>query len=182
MNRFTYYLLPGTGTNIGTKQGTAKDLLLDIPYLLNMPRELRREGHGVIPPLEVINDILSSGREDAGMSGGCKWEPFQINENDFYKIVSELTAEDSSYFRWVKPPDWVKTRDDWNAWKFELLNGGPAEEYKRLWNNLIKTYADLRAEEKDPNSKAFAEAHTRNRQADKEMTAFIMRYVNYKKN
>ena len=61
-----------------TIEGTVKNLLLDIPYLLDMPIAFRKEGHGLIPPLSVINEILSTGIEDAIMSGGCKWEQFGV--------------------------------------------------------------------------------------------------------
>ena len=139
MKTIIYYLLPGTGSRVTKKEGTAKDLLLDMPYLLGMYPPLRKEGIGVIPPLKIINEIFSIGINDAGMSGGCKWEPFQIDENDFEELVAQLLSDDPKYFRWIEPAEWVKTYDDWTAWKFELIHGGPSQEYRKLWSELKAT-------------------------------------------
>ena len=46
------------------------DLLFDIPYFFLAM---------IIPPMAVVNEVLQKGVVDAGMSGGCKWKPFQLD-------------------------------------------------------------------------------------------------------
>ena len=62
---FSYEILPAMGTGTLKQQGNTKDLLKNIPYLLSS---------GIIPPEFVVNEILSKGKVDAGMSGGATWE------------------------------------------------------------------------------------------------------------
>jgi hypothetical protein len=44
----------------------------------------------VIPPLHILNEILISGISEAGMSGGCQWEAFQISEMEYLELVEDL--------------------------------------------------------------------------------------------
>lgn len=67
------------------------------------------------PPLLVLNDILSKGELDSGMSGGVCWEKLQISLDDSlelkievakkynisFKCNSELDSS-SSYTEWIK--------------------------------------------------------------------------------
>jgi hypothetical protein len=133
MEKITYYKIPATGGSLRLKEGTVKDLLLSIPYLLNahIPLQRRVKGTGVIPPLKIINEILTTGIDSAGMSGGCKWEPFQINEDIFKQLLAELTADDPNYFRFINPPESVKTRSDWESWRTECIKSIAAQELKK---------------------------------------------------
>jgi hypothetical protein len=71
---------PGVGRGEFPREGDLADLLFAIPYLLM----------DEIPPLAVLNDVLRRGREDAGMSGGCIWEPFEIDATEYGELVEEL--------------------------------------------------------------------------------------------
>lgn len=173
MKTFIYQLLPATGNHIVTKVGTLKDLLLDIPYLIHRPK-------GIIPPLKVINEILSIGIHDAGMSGGCKWEPFQITEKEFNELISEFASE-SAEFRYIEPEDWVKTYDDWKAWEAERIHGIPAHEYLQLWAELKAADDALRNAEKIGDEKMLENLRKKLKEADLKMTNLIMQYVKYKK-
>jgi hypothetical protein len=55
--------------------------LLDIPYLFIT---------GTIPPLAIINSILSKGGGDGGMGPGTSWEPFTMTEAEYREVVEEL--------------------------------------------------------------------------------------------
>ena len=92
-----------------------------MPYLL----------HDFIPPLPVLNDLLKHGvpnhiypdgllpngkvQYDAGMSGGCSWQPFEITQEEYQELVLDLltdpelqlqvldtSSEIQTYVAWIK--------------------------------------------------------------------------------
>lgn len=106
------------------KSGSALSLLLSIPYFFVSE---------VIPPIFVINDVLKKGVVDAGMSGGCRWKPFQLDEEEYGDLVSKLKEKK---FAEITPPDWVRTHLDWQIWCREITWGIPALEFKRRWDEI----------------------------------------------
>ncbi len=82
-----------------------------------------------IPPKIVLNDILRTGIDDAGMSGGVKWEPFQLSEEEYLKVRDALEERGLVF---VEPPGWVKSKSDWHIWEMEVDHGIPADEHRRL--------------------------------------------------
>ena len=48
--------------------------LFDIPHFFYM---------GYVPPLKIVNIFLEGGLRDAGMGGGCEWEPFEIGISEY---------------------------------------------------------------------------------------------------
>ncbi len=60
--------------------GTLLDLLGAIPYLLM----------DYVPPRAVINSILASGENDAGMSGGARWAAFEIDTDEYADASAAL--------------------------------------------------------------------------------------------
>jgi len=42
------------------------------------------------PPLHILNEELKSGGSDQGMSGGCHWKPFQLDQEDYKEIANEM--------------------------------------------------------------------------------------------
>jgi len=69
------------------EQRTAQlaEFALDVPYLIYQ---------GAIPPRHILNEVLTSGGGDAGMSPGAVWEPFSIDEGEYTALVAELLALD----------------------------------------------------------------------------------------
>ena len=61
------------------QRGTVLDLLLALPVPLDF-----------VPPLAVINDLLSKGNINAGMSGGASWKPFSIDQAEYEELVEEM--------------------------------------------------------------------------------------------
>jgi hypothetical protein len=115
MRKISFAVLGGVGGS-SEEQGTVVDLLSAIPYLLTAQ---------LVPPLHVVNDLLMKGIYDAGMSGGCEWEPFHIDAsewNDFRRALAEPHSGAACEF--VEPPDWVKTYDDWHSWVMTFKYGG----------------------------------------------------------
>ena len=133
----SFTVLGGVGGSF-ERTGTVSDLLLSIPYLLSSQ---------LIPPLRVVNDLLMKGICDAGMSGGCTWDPFQITESDWNDLKEELAAPSSGNREFVEPPTWVDTIDDWNSWVMMFKYGFPEEfrELEREYRRLAEARAEAMA-------------------------------------
>lgn len=115
MREISFTVLGGVGGE-SAEQGTVVDLLAAVPYLLTTQ---------LVPPLRVVNDLLTKGSYDAGMSGGCEWEPFQIDASEWNDVKQALTAPGSEEpCEFIEPPDWVKTYDDWHTWVMTFKWGG----------------------------------------------------------
>jgi hypothetical protein len=126
MRVLEYVVLHGVGDGETPAQGTVAQLLLDIPYLIV---------GGLIPPLPVLNEVLDSGIADAGMSGGCRWEPFRLSESEFAELVAELSTRGGKRgetLRFDAPPAWVDTQRSWGVWLAYRLHSIPVDENLRL--------------------------------------------------
>jgi hypothetical protein len=113
-----YTILPAMGPDATHAHGTVKDLLMHIPYLF------MKGFTNVIPPLPILNKLLTSGINDAGMSGGCRWKPFEITESEYSELVEELLTEPGFEFITPETPHNVKTHEDWCIWKVQFLKKG----------------------------------------------------------
>lgn len=123
--RFKRHVMHCAG-GIWTK-GTLKDLLLAMPYVL----------HGFIPPFHVISCLLQRGvpneffpdgllpdgkvQYDAGMSGGCCWQPFEITREDYEELVLDLLTDPESQFEVLDAPAEVQTYVQWVEGKLNRL-------------------------------------------------------------
>lgn len=74
---------------------------MDVPYLIV---------RGVIPPRHILNEVLSSGGGDAGMSPSAKWEAFQVSEVEYAELVSLLIGTDIEALRQEDGPRYVPQR------------------------------------------------------------------------
>jgi hypothetical protein len=89
-----------------------------------------------IPPRRVLNDVLRKGALDAGMSGGCLWEPFELDESEYRELVRELQRRGTrpvlagdpggKTFGTPEPPDTVRTYSEWVSYRSERLLGRPS--------------------------------------------------------
>jgi len=73
----------GSGTK---REEELVDFVLDILYLM--------EGTGVVPPLHVLNEVLSKGSTGGGMGPGTSWKPFKLPPNEYSELVEALCALD----------------------------------------------------------------------------------------
>ncbi len=55
--------------------------LLDVPYLLVL---------GVVPPLPVLNELLTLGHMGGGMSPGARWSPFVLSAAEYHAALALL--------------------------------------------------------------------------------------------
>ena len=99
-------------------------LVLNIPYFITAK---------IVPPLHIVNQVLRTGKLDAGMGGGCVWPAFELSEEEHAEIATMLKRHG---FRSVKVPGWVTTLQDWSRWKAELVWGTPALESKKYLDDI----------------------------------------------
>ena len=92
--------------------------------------------------------MLATGENDAGMSGGCRWAPFSLTPPEWDEIVQALSAEVEEPFRFIEPPAWVSTFEEWRYWTYEYCYGIPAEHNLAVSRRIAeleeqKRFADL---------------------------------------
>jgi hypothetical protein len=83
----------------------------------------------------VIDALLVTGERDAIISGGCRWDPVQLSEDEFDAVVAELTlrpSDNGELLRYDPPPSRVTTQDEWNLWVAVRLHSVPDAENRRL--------------------------------------------------
>ncbi len=84
MREFRYKTHGAVGTDT-RRYGSLTQLLFDIPSLSFALRVWK-----TIPPHHILNEILRGGISDAGMSGGCEWQPFEITEAEYAELLEDL--------------------------------------------------------------------------------------------
>lgn len=167
-DNFTYEILPAMGSGTLKQHGTTKDLLKNIPYLFSS---------GIIPPEFVVNEILSKGKVDAGMSGGATWEPYTLNTGNFDSLVKELESSPGAGALVYKQPDlWVKNYEDWNIWVMYIKHGIPWKEHKRLVDKIVILETQMeKAKSSDDEDKVY-ELHLKLTTLSEELSDFILRH------
>ena len=74
---------------------------------------------GILPPFEVLNAYLQSGKLGGGMSGGYEWAPFVITFEDYQLVVENLNVSKSEI------PEFVKSKSEWLAWCYHTKFNTP---------------------------------------------------------
>ena len=138
MQSVTFNRRPGVGEGHLPEETLPLDrFLYQLPHLLlhTVPRP-------PFPPLSILNEILRGGIEDAGMSGGVRWLPFEIDARDYVEAVAALRARDG--YTLESPPDWVRSVRDWEAWKLEAFLGDQhaRERLQHALQRPVRTSAD----------------------------------------
>ena len=101
------------------KKNTVARFILDIPYALYF---------SVVPGRGALNEVLSFGKAGGGMGTGLYWEPFEVTEEEYEKIVSywrTFELREILKFRVEDIPDLSFVYDD------EILAIGGHLEYIR---------------------------------------------------
>jgi hypothetical protein len=118
-----------------TVRGTLADLVLDA-YLI--PR------CGLIPPFVVLQERLRTGGGNAGMSPGCKWEPFEITESDYSDMVGQLEAlapedltmrhRNPQIVAEIRPDYGAGASNNWREWTDSLVHRGllPGDPFREV--------------------------------------------------
>ena len=165
---FEFVIMPPTGTHEVVEIGNTAKLLTNIPYLYTS---------GIFPSVEVLNEILSKGISDAGMSGGVKWEAYKVSDDDFDLIFKEVKfLSPFTELEYRKPDDWVKNYEDWNVWVMFIKHAVPWEEHKRL--NDIVVVIEKEMELAKRNKADINELHMKYIVEGTKLSEFIMRHMN----
>ena len=70
-----------------------------------------------IPPFEVFNEKLRTGRDDAGEHGiHLRWTPLQLSREQYAEFRRELRESTTRRFEEVEAPPDVRTWDEWSWW------------------------------------------------------------------
>jgi hypothetical protein len=134
--KLKYEIMPPVGPGRFPREGALAEMLFDIPYFFV---------GAIVPPIQILNEVLKKGVVDMGMSGGCKWEPFQVDDAGYSRLVGDLVGLE---FVVVEPPEWVTTHSDWSTWCRELVWGVPALESKRQWDEIKTLWTEIKVASK----------------------------------
>lgn len=131
MRVVTYRPLPGVG---GGGVLPEEDAPLDAFVADVLPYVLQRGAAPkpwLVPPRRVLNSIFTTGEKFAGMSGGARWDPFEISDEEYATLVTALGDRDYEPSP-PTPPEWVTTEADWRTWEDELQLGVPSAQQREL--------------------------------------------------
>ena len=166
MRTVSFSVLGGVDGETETR-GTATDLPASIPYVLSA---------GLVPPLRVVNDLFRKGLHDAGMSGGCTWEPFEITQSEWAALANDLEARaPGERCEVVEPPEWVRTIEDWHAWILMFKHGYP-EEFRHLDQESRSLERASAQAKKDGNTDLAEALHERAIEADRQLVELVMEH------
>lgn len=166
MRQITYRPLSVLGHfELAPIDASLADFIQDIPYFLSF---------NLIPPLSVMNEKFSSGEDDAGMSGGCVWEPFTLTQSEYEELVRELQERGLKY---VAPPEWVRDKTDWHVWVFEFEFGAPWEEHYRLLREDSKWAKMAQEARKEDDQAKFLKYYAKSMRAGGRLARFLAPYI-----
>ena len=84
-----YEPLPGVGGGqLPTRVVRLDDFVHALPYRIGS-----WSGRGFIPNIDELNELFRQGVRDAGMSGGARWKPFEIDREEFDALVDVLERQ-----------------------------------------------------------------------------------------
>jgi len=67
------------------QHGSLTEFVFALPHLSHSLRTLK-----IVPPLHILNELFETGVSEAGMSGGCRWRPFRISQDEYSELVDDL--------------------------------------------------------------------------------------------
>lgn len=171
-----YRLLPGVGSGTTPVEETWADVLESIPHFLM--------AGGPIPPRDLVNEVLALGVADAGMSGGCEWDPVELDEEVYASVVADLLARPPRQIAWsseerqeigpyrdLPPPVWVRNKSDFVFWSVEVSRGIPGlihRDLRQKINDLL-TKASEASQRGDEREQALLDAEVA--EAEREIAA-----------
>jgi hypothetical protein len=164
---FQFEILPAMGPDTIQMESATAELLSNIPYLFSS---------GMVPPAFVVNEILSKGKIDAGMSGGAIWKPYKLKKDNFVPLLKELQNISSlSPLIYREPDGWVKNYEDWNVWVMYIRSGIPWQEHKRLNDAVVSLENQMEVAKQNRDEGKINELHLKSIAAGTELSEFIMR-------
>ena len=93
-------------------------------FLLSLPNLfLLHGGEQPIPPCAVLNEVFTSGKWDAGMSGGCEWKPFEISDDEYDELVQALALTPNYRFITDAALAEIKSLRQWRSKRLSKYSG-----------------------------------------------------------
>ena len=119
MREVSFKNLPALGPgDAPSESALLAEFLLTTPVFAHALRSF-----GVVPPIHILNEVLSSGSYDAGMSGGASWEPFEVSAEEYEELVEQLTTSlDHSI---------IEDPELWDRSTYEKWHGALLSKYAR---------------------------------------------------
>lgn len=141
----TYVAIPGDGGGLlAPVEGSLADLVLAIPSLVTEE----------IAPRCVFDDVLTRGIRDFGVSGGCIWQPLEIDTAEYEELVDELqrrgrpgTGIDAGQpFDVPVAPAEVRTYEQWSDFQYTVRLGSQPPAWLSQTSELAGLSAQQRHE------------------------------------
>lgn len=127
MDDIVYRRLPAAGPGSIEVRAPLHEFLLEVPHLFYLD---------YVPPIRVVNAYLALGRSDAGMSGGCEWDPLVLSEERYSAVVRHLRENEvkgrNGPLRFADVPPTIARRNEWISWVLHTEIGIPYEEHLEL--------------------------------------------------
>jgi hypothetical protein len=121
------FLLRGVGPGKSLRIGHWADVVRAIPYLFF--------AGDPVPPLAVLNAVLSGTDGDAGMSGGVEWPRHQLTSDEYERVRRDLIT--FAQLLDVEAPVWVSSRQDFRTWTI-VARFGCSREAAAGWLAAIR--------------------------------------------
>jgi hypothetical protein len=161
-----FRILPPVGSEEVEIEGDTIELLKNIPYLFSS---------GVIPSVDIINEVLAKGLSDAGMSGGARWTPYQIDTNSFEEFVTRLKEKEGfGSLEYIEPDTWVSGFEDWNVWVMHIKKGIPWKEHKQLNDIVVSLEHEMGEAKVNGNEQRINALHLQIVEAGTNLSEFVM--------
>jgi hypothetical protein len=91
---------------------------------------------GLLPPMNVLNERLKRGGGNGGMSPGCVWEPFELDEQEYWEVAHALTS--------LRPDEVADLNDDLAVGEIGVdYKSSCVETYSEWLEDVCKRYAHL---------------------------------------
>lgn len=138
--RVRYYLMDGTGPYKTERLGTWADVVAAMPYVVTFTHPF--------PPRPVVNELLSTGLNDAGMSGGVEYPPTSPSVDEYQEMRSAARWARTPYVD-SAVPDEIQTRAQFTEWWTAVLDRHRLAfiRLRREYHELLPT-GDLPEEER----------------------------------
>lgn len=124
-----------TNSGVIKKKGTLGEFLESFNFLFRAK---------LFPPFSVVSDLCMNSPEEWGGTNRIIWEKFQIDEGQYTSL--KPWASDKGY-KLDKIPAEIDTAYKWSLWQFELLDGIPYDEHKRLTDKELMCLSELKKAE-----------------------------------
>ena len=112
-----------------------------IVFIYDVPRI---GSSGIFPPLHILNQILSAGGGDSGMSPGALWEGFELVRCEYEELCQEIEKTD---------PQSLKSKSRYMRVKFEFAQEFDLQDRFAWKQSVSDKYRQEFFRKQDENSK-----------------------------